>query len=104
MYNDKVTEYDAENKLLRDVDLAEPNKLWQHPWHLVHRVHLHEELKRHAISPDGDGVPVVLRTSSRVADIDAASATATLETGERVHGDVLIGADGVHVSLRPHYC
>lgn len=95
----QVTEYNAENELLRDVDLAEPNKLWQHPWHLVHRVHLHEELKRRATSPEGEGVPVVLRTCSRVIDADPVSATAVLDNGERVQGDVLIGADGVHVSM-----
>ena len=78
--------------------MAEPNKIWQHPWHLVHRVHLHEELKRRATSPSGEGVPVVLRTCSRVIDVDPSSATATLENGERLQGDVLIGADGVHVS------
>lgn len=93
-----MTEYNAENELLRDVDLAEPNKIWQHPWHLVHRVHLHEELKRRATAPEGEGVPVVLRTCSRVIDADPLSATAILENGERVQGDVLIGADGVHVS------
>jgi 2-polyprenyl-6-methoxyphenol hydroxylase-like FAD-dependent oxidoreductase len=95
----QVTEYNADNELLRDVDLSEPNKLWQHPWQLVHRVHLHEELKRRATSPSGEGVPVVLKTCSRVIDVDASSATAVLENGESVHGDVLIGADGVHVSL-----
>jgi 2-polyprenyl-6-methoxyphenol hydroxylase-like FAD-dependent oxidoreductase len=84
--------------VLRDVDLTEPNKQWQHPWHLVHRVRLHEELKRRALSPDGDGVPVELRTGSRAASVDAASATAVLESGECVRGNVLIGADGVHVS------
>jgi salicylate hydroxylase len=61
-------------------------------------VRLHEELKRRAISPDSDGVPVELRTASRVVSVDAASATAVLESGEVVQGDALIGADGVHVS------
>lgn len=79
--------------------MTEPNKLWQHPWHLVHRVRLHEELKRRATSTSGEGVPVVLRTCSRVADADPVSATAVLENGEHVQGDVLIGADGVHVSV-----
>ncbi|KAG7291214.1 hypothetical protein NEMBOFW57_001226 [Staphylotrichum longicolle] len=97
---ESVTEYNAENELLRDVDLAEPNKLWQHPWHLVHRVHLHEELKRRATSTSGEGEPVVLRTCSRVVDADPVSATAVLENGEHVQGDVLIGADGVHSKTR----
>lgn len=49
-------------------------------------------------SPEGKGTPVELRTSSRVADIDPFSATATLESGENIQGDIVIGADGVHVS------
>jgi 2-polyprenyl-6-methoxyphenol hydroxylase-like FAD-dependent oxidoreductase len=90
--------------VLRDVDLTEPNKIWQHPWQLVHRVHLHEELKRRATSPEGEGLPVVLKTCSRVIDADASAAVAILENGERVQGDVLIGADGVHVSPTHPFC
>lgn len=90
---ESVTKYDTRNNLIRHVELTESNKQWQHPWHLVRRVHLHEELKRRAICPDGDGVPVNLRLQSRVTQVDPASSTAILESGERVRGDVLIGAD-----------
>lgn len=85
--------------MIRHVELTESNKQWQHPWHLVRRVHLHEELKCRAMSRDGHGVPVTLRLQSRVTQIDTASSTATLESGECVRGDVLIGADGVHVGF-----
>jgi 2-polyprenyl-6-methoxyphenol hydroxylase-like FAD-dependent oxidoreductase len=78
-------------------------KIWQHPWHLVHRVHLHEELKRRATSIQDDGPPAELKTSSRVVDIDPATATAVLASGERIQGDVIIGADGVHVSSLPFH-
>ncbi|RYP29683.1 hypothetical protein DL767_006635 [Monosporascus sp. MG133] len=97
---ERITEYDANNSITREADLTEANKIWQHPWHLVHRVHLHEELKRHATSSEGEGVPAELKTSSRVVDIDPATATAVLESGERVQGDVVIGADGVHSVAR----
>lgn len=81
------------------MDLTEPNTIWKHRWFLVHRIHLHQELKRRAGSSEGEGTPVELRTGSRVVDIEAASAKAVLEYGELVQGDVLIGADGVHVSV-----
>lgn len=68
-------------------------------WLLVYRVHLHEALKKRATEAEGQGVPVELRTSSRVVDVDPATATVTLENGETVQGDLVIGADGVHVSL-----
>ncbi|KAK4234683.1 hypothetical protein C8A03DRAFT_37519 [Achaetomium macrosporum] len=93
---ERLTEYDANNNVTRDIDLTEPNKQWQHPWHLVHRVHLHEELKRRATSPEGEGVPAELRTFSRVVDVDPAAGTAVLENGQVVQGDVIVGADGVH--------
>lgn len=95
-----VTEYDDKNNVTRVVSLAESNKQWQHPWHLVHRVNLHEELKRRAVDPAGEGPPAVLKMSSRVKDIDSVSAVAVLESGECVQGDVIIGADGVHSIAR----
>lgn len=95
---ESVTEYDEQSVVKREVELAEPNKLWQHPWHLVHRVHLHEELKRRATVPDEAGTPVpVLRTSCRVVDVDPAKGVVTLASGERLEGDLIVGADGVHV-------
>jgi 2-polyprenyl-6-methoxyphenol hydroxylase-like FAD-dependent oxidoreductase len=64
---------------------------------LSHRVQLHEELKRKALSPEGDGTPAVLKTSSIVADVDPDTATVTLEDGSSFSGDVVLGADGVSV-------
>lgn len=84
--------------MVRDADITEANKIWQHPWHLVHRVRLHQELKRLATSPEGPGTPAVLKTSSRVVDVDTETATVFLEDGSQVQGDLVVGADGVHVS------
>ncbi|KAI0403454.1 hypothetical protein F4802DRAFT_599052 [Xylaria palmicola] len=95
-----VTEYDVGNNLIKRVELAELNKQWQHPWHLIYRVHLHEELKRRAISTHGKGIPIDLRLRCRVTDVDPSSSTVVLESGEHVQGDVVIGADGVHSKSR----
>ncbi|CAI6101086.1 unnamed protein product [Clonostachys chloroleuca] len=91
-----ITEYDIDNTLSRDIDLSERNKLWQHPWHLVHRVRLHEELKRRAVSKSEKGTPVELRTGSRVVNVDPSQAIVELTTGETIQGDLVIGADGIH--------
>ncbi|KAJ4129654.1 hypothetical protein NW754_003936 [Fusarium falciforme] len=99
-FANEITEFNANNEQLRDVDLTESNKQWQHPWHLVHRVRLHEELKRRATSHDGPGVPAELRTCSRVVDVDPTSATVWLESGDKIQGDLVIGADGVHSKSR----
>lgn len=67
---------------------------------LSHRVRLHEELKRLATSPGGEGTPATLRTSSRVAAVDVDTATVTLEDGTSFSGDLVLGADGVSVRRR----
>ncbi|EFX04464.1 FAD-binding domain containing protein [Grosmannia clavigera kw1407] len=87
---ERMTEYDEKSTSKREIELGEANKLWQHPWHLVHRIHLHEELKRRATSPDEAGTPTpVLRTRSRVADVDTAAGVVVLESGERLEADVI---------------
>lgn len=96
----RMTEYATDGSLIRSLDLVEPNKQWQHPWQLVHRVHLHSELQKAATSLSGKGKPVEIRYSSKVIDTDPDTATATLESGERIEGDVLIGADGVFSETR----
>jgi 2-polyprenyl-6-methoxyphenol hydroxylase-like FAD-dependent oxidoreductase len=53
-----------------------------------------------ALEPSGNGVPARLETKSRVAKVDVENATITLENGKTFQGDVVIGADGVHVSFK----
>ncbi|KAF5252001.1 hypothetical protein FANTH_2955 [Fusarium anthophilum] len=97
---ERITEFNAANEVVRDADITEANKIWQHPWHLVHRVRLHQELKRLATSPEGPGTPAVLKTSSRVVDVDTETATVFLQDGSQVQGDLVVGADGVHSRSR----
>lgn len=95
-----MTEYAIDGSQIRSVDLTEPNKQWQHPWQLVHRVHLHSELRKVAVAPEGKGTPADMRYSSRVTHVDPANASVTLANGEVVHGDVVVGADGVYSTTR----
>lgn len=55
-------------------------------------------LAQRATGKDGTGKPCNLRLSSKVVSVDPASGTVTLVTGETISGDVVLGADGVHVS------
>lgn len=67
-------------------------------WYLVHRVDLHNKLKSEATSTSRPGAPVQLHLACKVTDMDLASATVTLEDGRTFTGDLLLGADGLHVS------
>lgn len=94
----RLSQYHAESgKKLFGLDLQKPNQIWQHKWLLVHRAHLHTALREAATSKEGKGKPATLRLASKVASVDPEKAEVTLESGEKISADVLLGADGVHV-------
>ncbi|KAJ9144666.1 3-hydroxybenzoate 6-hydroxylase 1 [Pleurostoma richardsiae] len=95
-----IIEYDHLGELRLDIDLRESLKVWQHPWLLSHRVQLHNELKKAATEAAGEGRPAVLRTSSRIVDVDPSTATVTLSDGSKFSGDLVVGADGVGSAIR----
>ncbi|KAF1933856.1 FAD binding domain-containing protein [Didymella exigua CBS 183.55] len=97
----KLTQMMPNGKELFSVPLWREAHRWQHPWQLAHRVGLHSELKRLATTEDGPGKPAILKTRSRVVNVNTADGTVTLENGEVVQGDVVVGADGVHSKTRP---
>ncbi|KAL4864247.1 hypothetical protein BDV12DRAFT_205836 [Aspergillus spectabilis] len=97
---ERLTEYSATGELERSLNLAEPNKKWLHPWLLAHRVDLHNHLKKVSTNPTQTYGPISLQTASRVAKVDAETATVTLENGTQFQGDVVLGADGVHSVTR----
>ncbi|GAB7344283.1 hypothetical protein MBLNU457_2156t2 [Dothideomycetes sp. NU457] len=86
--------------VVQEADLRMANKIWQHKWLLVHRAHLHTALREKAISKEGKGRPCELKLASKVVSVDPLKAEVTLESGEKVSGDVLLGADGVHSRCR----
>jgi 2-polyprenyl-6-methoxyphenol hydroxylase-like FAD-dependent oxidoreductase len=84
--------------VIKDIDLRTPNKMWQHPWHLVHRIALHDNLKKAAMSDDGLGIPAILQTSSKVLRVDGEAGRLVFDSGKFINADVIIGADGIYVS------
>lgn len=95
---ERVQERLSSGEIMKDVDCTVPNKMWQHPWLLSHRVNLHEKLKTLATSPEGVGTPAKLHTSSKVTRFDPEQGEVSLEDGTTVTGDVILGADGSYVS------
>ena len=90
-----LTEYTQDGIEKLSLDLEKPNEIWQYPWLLCHRVHLHSNLSKAATGSEGAGRPVSLRYSSKVVDIDPDTAVVTLHDGEQLQGDVVVGADGI---------
>lgn len=81
-------------------DLSNDNKKWEHPWHLVHRGHLHLALWAKATGKGGKGQPCELRLAHRAKFVDPHRAEVTLENGDVISGDLVLGADGVHSRCR----
>lgn len=67
---------------------------------LWHRQDLHNYLKQVATCIQRDGPPAVVRTSSRVSHCDCEGGEVTLETGETLTADLIVGADGIHSRIR----
>lgn len=70
-------------------------------WYLLHRVDLHTELLRLAVEPReaGEGEPVKIRLDAEVSEeTDVETATIRLKSGEECKKDLIVAADGVHVS------
>jgi salicylate hydroxylase len=70
-------------------------------WH-VHRADLHAALRSAATSPAGPGWPAVFRFGEEVTGLHVSGSTADVVTsqGGRYRGDLVVGADGVHSTLR----
>ncbi|KAF8133555.1 hypothetical protein K438DRAFT_1787507 [Mycena galopus ATCC 62051] len=79
-----------------------------HPWLfpatgenglICHRSDLYEELKRLATG-EGEGPPTQLRLGTKVVACDVEEGTVTLDGGEVVYADFILGADGIHSVIR----
>lgn len=86
--------YNTEGQLVNTIPLLTKEKYGAERL-LFHRRDLHETLKRAAISSTRPGDPAIVRVSSRVVDCDALKGTVTLDSGEIVEGDLIVGADGM---------
>ncbi|ORY01673.1 FAD binding domain-containing protein [Clohesyomyces aquaticus] len=91
--------YNVEGRLVNEVALRSKTQygadriMW-------HRQDLHTYLKDAATTEERDGIPAILRTSSRIRNCDCQSGAVTLENGEVLEADLVIAADGVHSAIR----
>ncbi|KAJ7649705.1 FAD/NAD(P)-binding domain-containing protein [Roridomyces roridus] len=65
-----------------------------------HRSDLHDELGHLATAGEGEGTPVQLHLGSKVVVCDPDAGSITLANGETIAADVVVGADGIHSTIR----
>lgn len=94
-----VVNLKADGTILQDIDLTIPNKRWQYPWQLVHRARLHDQLKAAAYGKVGPGKPARLHKAAKVVHVDPAKGLVGFADGSTSKADVIIGADGIYVSV-----
>lgn len=89
-----MAHWTGEGEVKSKMDLTEINKQWTNPWLLIHRKDLHQELKRLALSSEGNGPVPQLHLGCIASEIDIQSSVVQLEDGRSFKSDVIIGADG----------
>ncbi|RMJ16516.1 hypothetical protein CDV36_003826 [Fusarium kuroshium] len=90
--------FDADGKCVRE--LAFETSDYDADRILYHRQDLQAALGDAATSEHLPGKPAEIRTACQVVGIDCEDGIVTLESGEVIHGDVIIGADGIHSVVR----
>ena len=67
-----------------------------------HRQDLHSHLMKIATDENRAGPSAIVRTSSRVVQCACDSGVVTLQGGETLEADIIIGADGIHSVMRSY--
>jgi 2-polyprenyl-6-methoxyphenol hydroxylase-like FAD-dependent oxidoreductase len=92
--------YDADGTLFSSLDGQKVFAKYPHSFEFMHRAHVHSALKQKALEEGGKGVPATLNVHSEILTADPLEGTITTLDGTVHHGDLIIGADGVHSKLR----
>ncbi|KAJ5632014.1 hypothetical protein N7490_008353 [Penicillium lividum] len=94
--------YDTHGSLVKEIPLLTKTD-YEGDRVLYHRRDFHDVLRREATAQsDLAGGSVEIRTASRVVSCDEHRGTVTLQNGDVIQGDLIIGADGIHSVIRQH--
>ncbi|KAJ5778761.1 hypothetical protein N7520_002007 [Penicillium odoratum] len=94
--------YDTHGSLVKEIPLLTKTE-YEGDRVIYHRRDIHDVLRREATAEsDLAGGSVGLRTGSRVVSCDEHRGTVTLQNGDIIQGDLIIGADGIHSVIRQH--
>ena len=85
-------------KLIWQDTLYKNEKLYGYKCWFFHRVDLHEGLRSLALDPTAAGKPATITLDTEVVEIDSEKGELTLANGDKVQKDIIVVADGAHVS------
>ncbi|EDU44702.1 UbiH 2-polyprenyl-6-methoxyphenol hydroxylase [Pyrenophora tritici-repentis] len=91
--------YNTEGKMVNEIQLL-AKKQYGADRIMWHRQDLHSHLMKVVRDEARNGPPPVVRTASRVVDCNCDTGIVTLQNGDILEADVVIGADGIHSALR----
>ncbi|KAL6153602.1 hypothetical protein ACJQWK_11281 [Exserohilum turcicum] len=91
--------YTTEGRMVTEIPLL-AKKQYGADRIMWHRQDLHSHLLKVAKDETRNGPPAVVRTVSRVVDCNCDTGTITLQNGDVLQADIVVGADGIHSALR----
>jgi len=100
----KLYHYDKDGDPFATFPPAQAPGSMKYPNWQVHRVDLHNELKRLALSEDRSGSPCKLHLGSQIIDCDTEDTSVTLANGDIIKADLIVVAEGVKSTLRKRVC
>ncbi|KAJ7917162.1 hypothetical protein B0H13DRAFT_336327 [Mycena leptocephala] len=80
--------------------LHDPDNTFGRPGIFCHRSDLHDELKRLATMEGGPGKPATILLKCEVQSCDPATGELMLKNGNVHRADLIVGADGIHSTIR----
>ncbi|KAH6643376.1 hypothetical protein BKA67DRAFT_542335 [Truncatella angustata] len=89
------------NEEIRTINFDTRSRFGGAPSVLAKRAKIQDELVRLATSSEFPGKPAVIQRSAKVNQVDIDSGKVLLEDGSTLHGDLIIGADGINSTVRP---
>lgn len=85
--------------MLAEVEYPDLEQVWGFKSLFFHRVDLHRGLLECATQEKGQGTPAIVELGKKVVGLDCEGGIVRFADGKEVKSDLVIVADGVHVSL-----
>ncbi|OJJ43050.1 hypothetical protein ASPZODRAFT_154795 [Penicilliopsis zonata CBS 506.65] len=97
--------FDRHHNIVQELDMTDLVAAAGSEWRLNHRGNLWVELHRLATAPSEElgisGSPAKIFWEVDVVDVDVEAGRVRLQDGTELHGDLIVGADGIRSMVRP---